>query len=142
VKPVLRKARRSDIPALLAIEHASFNDDNWRADDFAEEECVVAEVDGAVVGFLVSRETYPGDGKDPPEREIINLAVAPAFRRMGIGKLLLKRELKHRAVLFLEVRESNLAAQKLYSSFGFQEVGRRPKFYANPAETAIVMRMK
>jgi ribosomal-protein-alanine N-acetyltransferase len=142
LKPVLRKARRSDIGALLAVEHASFDDDNWKAEDFTEDDCVVAEVEGAVVAFLVSREIYPGDAKDPPEREIINLAVKPDFRRLGLAKLLLRRELKHRAVFFLEVRESNLAAQKLYKSFGFQEIGRRPEFYANPAETAIVMRMK
>jgi ribosomal-protein-alanine N-acetyltransferase len=43
--------------------------------------------------------------------------------------------------LFLEVRESNEAALKLYRKLGFGEIGRREKYYENPEETAIVMRL-
>jgi len=60
----------------------------------------------------------------------------------GLAALLLKSELAPGCSYFLEVRESNVAAQTLYRKFGFEEVGRRKKYYANPPETAIVMRVK
>jgi [ribosomal protein S18]-alanine N-acetyltransferase len=46
------------------------------------------------------------------------------------------------ATHYLEVRESNIGARKLYQRVGFTEVGRRPDYYTNPIETAIVMQMK
>ena len=88
------------------------------------------------------RETFPGDAQTRAEREILNIAVAPRFRRRGVADLLLSSELASGCSYFLEVRESNVAAQTLYRKFGFKEVGRRKKYYANPPETAIVMRVK
>jgi ribosomal-protein-alanine N-acetyltransferase len=102
----------------------------------------VAEVEGQIAGFLVSRQNFAGDEFSLPEREILNLAVAPVFRRMGIGSALLSEELRTAADFFLEVRESNLAAQELYRRFGFTEVGRRADYYRFPIESAIVMKMK
>lgn len=138
----MRRASPADIPAIVAVEDASFAEDNWRAEDFTGNDCIVAEIDGRVVGFLVSREIFAGSPKETPEREILNLAVAPGFRHRGIGKLLLRTELKRKAVFFLEVRRSNIPAQNLYRLLGFKKIGERPDFYSNPTETAIVMRMK
>lgn len=92
--------------------------------------------------FLVSRETFQGSEHELAEREILNLAVAPSFRRKGIAKTLLGHELRRRAAFFLEVRESNMAAQNLYFQFGFREIARRPRYYQDPSEGAIVMQMK
>lgn len=142
MKPVLRKATRADLPAILEIERAAFAESPWKAEDFLAEDCTVAEIDGRVAGFLVSRQTFPPVNGEPAEREILNVAVASEFRRQGIATALLRHELGHRAVYFLEVRESNLAAQKLYRKLGFQEIGRRPNYYDSPQETAIVMKMK
>jgi [ribosomal protein S18]-alanine N-acetyltransferase len=68
-------------------------------------------------------------------------AVAPRFRRQGIAGLLLRNELKRRAIFYLEVRESNTAARALYGKFGFREISRRTGYYLHPPETAIVMKM-
>jgi ribosomal-protein-alanine N-acetyltransferase len=72
----------------------------------------------------------------------LNRAVAPDRRRAGIAILLLQREFRQKAVFLLEVRESNAAARALYERLGFVEISRRKDYYDNPAETAIVMRMK
>jgi ribosomal-protein-alanine N-acetyltransferase len=96
---------------------------------------VVAEMEGQIAGFLVSRSVHL-------EREILNFAVAPEWRRQGVAKALLEHQLARGGTHFLEVRESNVVAQYLYRRFGFQEVGRRPGYYDLPAESAIVMRMK
>ena len=142
MKPHLRPATEADLPALLEIEQQSFSHPNWTADDFLENDCTVAEIDGEIGGFLVAREIFPGDATSPPEREILNLAVAVPFRRRGVASALLKYELGRKAICFLEVRESNLAAQKLYRKFGFTEIAERPHYYQHPKERAIVMKMK
>jgi ribosomal-protein-alanine acetyltransferase len=139
---VLRPAVPDDIPALLEIEYQSFSHQRWQAKDFLADECIVAEARGRVVGFLVSREISGESGEDLPEREILNIAVIPAFRRMGVAKALLERELNRNAIFYLEVRESNCAAQALYLHFGFAEIGRRSDYYQEPREGAIVMQMK
>jgi ribosomal protein S18 acetylase RimI-like enzyme len=124
VIPLIRPAVPSDLPALVAIETESFS-----------------ELGGQVAAFLISREVFAG-GQVPPEREILNLAVAGRFRRLGIASSLLTFELKRDDIFFLEVRESNHGAQTLYRRFGFTEIGRRRDYYRNPRETAIVMRSK
>ncbi len=78
------------------------------------------------------------------EMEIYRIAVLPNKRRLGYGKMLLNEAKKHAInqgvkQCFLEVRESNCAARKLYGSFGFEEIDRRRRFYRMPDEDAIVM---
>jgi ribosomal-protein-alanine N-acetyltransferase len=85
---------------------------------------------------------FAGDPANPSQREILNVAVAPAFRRQGIATALILHAFRGSGEVFLEVRESNLAAQELYRKLGFLEVGRRYDYYQSPAETAIVMNMK
>ncbi len=127
---------------MIAIERQSFSRPHWKAPEFFQYDTTVAEIEGQIAGFLVSRQTFAGGPDFLPEREILNLAVAPPFRRMGIGSALLAEELRSAGDFFLEVRESNIAAQALYRRFGFAEVGRRAGYYRSPAETAIVMKMK
>lgn len=138
----IRRAERKDAGQLVSIEEESFSHPHWKAPDFFKYDTIVAEAAGRAAGFLVSHQTAPGDAVSPPEREILNLAVALPFRRLGIGSVLLSHELQKTADFFLEVRESNVAAQTLYQRFGFIEVGRRTGYYQFPAETAIVMKMK
>jgi ribosomal-protein-alanine acetyltransferase len=89
-----------------------------------------------LVGFLVARHVSE-------EWELENLVVASAFRGRGFGSQLLRallarvREAESRG-LFLEVRESNAAARKLYQNAGFRETGRRRRYYADPAEDAVL----
>lgn len=142
MKILIRPAELADLPALVAIENESFASPNWHPRDFTKYECFVAEIAGKIAGFLVSRTVDAGDAANLPEREILNVAVAHAFRRRGVATALISREVKRPGQCFLEVRESNLAAQMLYRKLGFVEVGRRPNYYSSPSETAIVMNMK
>jgi ribosomal-protein-alanine N-acetyltransferase len=96
----------------------------------------VAEVEGRVVAFLVTRETAPG------EREILNLAVTAEFRRHGIARAMLREVLGTPGDWFLEVRESNAAAIALYRAMGFRVAGARPAYYIQPVEPGIVMRFR
>lgn len=78
------------------------------------------------------------------EMNINRICTHPAFRRQGAAKALfvaLDNFCRKRGItrFFLEVRESNAAAQALYRSLGFTETGRRPNFYENPAEGAVLM---
>jgi [ribosomal protein S18]-alanine N-acetyltransferase len=142
VSALIREATAADLSALLRIEQESFSNPHWTAEDFFKHECIVAEVDSQVAGLLVAREICPPGANYPPQREILNLAVAAHFRRRGIATALMNHQLSRTATYFLEVRESNLAAQELYRKFGFIEVARRPSYYQSPVERAIVMKMK
>ena len=78
------------------------------------------------------------------ELHILNVATAPAFRRNGVGRLLMmEAESRGRgrgAVLStLEVRKSNEPAIQLYLSMGYRQVGLRPRYYADENEDALVM---
>lgn len=98
----------------------------------------MAVAEGRPAGYLLARHAAD-------EGEILNLGVAPAARRRGIGRALVREGLNALAALgatrvFLEVRESNAAARALYAEFGFGEVGRRRGYYRRPTEDAIVLR--
>jgi ribosomal-protein-alanine N-acetyltransferase len=80
------------------------------------------------------------------EVRLMNLAVIESMRHRGIARSLVATALQtgmsqsaHRAVL--EVRASNLAAQRLYEGFGFSQTAIRPKYYANPVEDAVLMEL-
>ena len=132
----IRTATGDDLPAITAIQAASPEASQWDPAGYLDYDCLVAIEDNRVTGFLVSRETAPG------EREILNIAVELSERRRGVARRLLAAELERaRGQWFLEVRESNLAAFNLYKACGFQEAGRRPSYYDNPAESGIVMKL-
>lgn len=139
----IRPAFDDDLPLLHEIERACFPRSPWEIHQMLEDDCIVAEWDGQVAGFLMSRQVLPALSGKPAEREILNVAVAPRFRRLGLATALLKHEIQKRmAHQFLEVRESNAAARTLYRKLGFVDVGRRVAYYQDPDETAIVMNMK
>jgi len=81
------------------------------------------------------------------EVQILNVAVAPEERGQGYGGLLLGRSIgilrsRGAGIFFLEVRESNAQAIKLYHKLGFRKVGRRRNYYTETNEDALVMRLK
>lgn len=139
---LIRRATPAEAPVLAEIERESFGKPHWTVEDFRRYDCLVGEIEKRIAGFLVSRQTAPALIALPAEREILNVAVLPTYRRLGIASALLKEELRRNAVFFLEVRESNTAAQELYRRFRFAEIGRRPNYYQFPSETAIVMRLE
>ena len=139
----LRRATAADVDAIAAIERLAFSDP-WSRDSFAtlarnpEVFFLAAEAGGAPVGYVVA--WYVLD-----EGEVANIAVAPSARGTGVGALLLDAalaEARRRGVghLFLEVRESNAVARRLYASRGFVELGRRKRYYREPVEDALVLR--
>jgi ribosomal-protein-alanine N-acetyltransferase len=132
----IRAATRDDLAAIAAIQAASPEASQWDPASYLDYDCLVAIEDDHVAGFLVSRQTAPG------EREILNLAVAPFERRRSVGRRLIAAELERsRGQWFLEVRESNAAARNLYKACGFQEAGRRDSYYHDPPESGIVMKL-
>jgi len=97
----------------------------------------VAERAGEIAGFALAR--FAGG-----EMEILNLAVAQAARRQGTGRALVRAAINEGAArgaarAFLEVRESNATALAFYASLGFAPAGRRPEYYRNPVEDALVL---
>jgi len=93
-----------------------------------------------VVGFLVVKLV-------PPEAEVETIAVSAAEQRRGIGKIILsamEKELRAAGVheVLLEVRASNERAREFYGSQGWSETGRRPRYYAEPEEDAVLMSLK
>jgi ribosomal-protein-alanine N-acetyltransferase len=92
-----------------------------------------------ILGFLVAHHLVP-------DWELENIVIAPQELRKGLGKQLLEgllasaRETRG-ACVFLEVRESNTAARALYQKAGFEQMGRRKCYYANPVEDAVLYRL-
>lgn len=97
----------------------------------------VCEQEGQLLGVLQWRNLGQ-------EAEILDLAVRHDHRREGHAAFLLESFMQHACrssvqKIFLEVRESNAAAIALYQKFGFQISGRRPNYYRNPEEAALLM---
>lgn len=88
---------------------------------------------------------YVGSQAVLDEADLMNLAVAPEFRRQGIATKLLE-SLEGRLFasgvrsLSLEVRASNEGAKALYEGLGFAQIGRRPNYYYAPKEDGLILR--
>jgi ribosomal-protein-alanine acetyltransferase len=130
---VVRPCTLEDLKRVQEIESHSNESARWEPEAYLTFECVVAEVNATIAGFMVSRTTAVR------EREILNIAVAPEFRRRGVASTLIGS--LDNGEIFLEVRESNEPARQLYRKLGFAEIGRRPEYYENPPEAAVVMRL-
>lgn len=131
---LLRDAVSADIPAVLEIERASF-DVPWTAEAFLS--CLadgsrfrVAEAEGGeLAGYCITHQVLD-------EAEVYTIAVSPASRRRGAGRLLLRDALEAARLgaalrMFLEVRVTNAAASALYESEGFRRIGTRRGYYRN-----------
>ncbi len=140
----LRPAVEGDLSAIHAIETASFADP-WSLGSFRDtlehmsaRLQVADDARDAILGYSVTWCVAD-------EAEIANLAVTPDARRRGVATALLDSILEQSASLgarhvFLEVRESNVAAQGLYGTRRFEVVGRRKQYYRFPQEDALIMR--
>ncbi|PSH04941.1 MAG: ribosomal-protein-alanine N-acetyltransferase [Acidobacteria bacterium] len=145
----VRRARESDLPVLVAISEAASSDARWTIQQWQDifhtqtpaRHAWIAEDSGAKgvqgIGFLVAQNV----GRD---WELENIAVLPAFRRRGIGRLLLsalqaKARSEEAERILLEVRASNESAIHLYRASGFQPLSRRKSYYLSPLEDALVL---
>lgn len=138
----IRKATPDEAGEIARIEKMCFSvpwSEKAVSDTMQNEDSLflTAYEDDSVVGYI-------GSYFCRPEGYITNVAVSPEYRRRGIGRALIEELIKCGEKLSLsfwtlEVRESNDAAISLYSSLGFESVGKRPRFYSSPEETAILM---
>ena len=139
---IFRKMNFDDIKSVAEIEFKTFSLP-WRLEDFWHEvinqdsESIVGELDGKVIAYACAWLSFN-------EADVANIAVEENFRGCGIGKKLfaeLLNRVKLRGVkaVTLEVRVSNIAAIKLYESFGMRGVGVRKNYYCNPEEDALIM---
>ena len=140
----ITSANASAIPSILSIQHASPSASQWSYEYYAtaiskpDHLVLTAEQDSKILGFMVASNAIP-------EWELQNIAVAPDSRKRGIGRALLT-SLINRAresgakEIRQEIRASNQAAQKLGLSVGFVQDGRRPNYYRNPVEDALLFK--
>jgi len=130
----IEKARKKDLPNILAIENLSFSNP-WSKNQFEESlsNFYVAKKGNKIVGFI-------GIQRLIDEAHILHMATHPDYREQGIARKMLQKAMGSRAKKFiLEVRKSNTAAQSLYKSFGFQVISIRNKYYGDNDEDALVM---
>lgn len=142
---IIRKMTIDDVPTVIELDRISFSlpwpERSFRFEltDNPASRCWVAEIDRKIVGMIVVWLLVD-------EAHVATLATHPDFRRRGIAKRLLSHALQHlidegAESSFLEVRESNLPAQEMYRKFGYEESGRRPRYYKDNDEDAILMRL-
>jgi ribosomal-protein-alanine N-acetyltransferase len=140
----IRCAIPADIPAMLKLERDASTAAHWSTEQYESafsgagpsRVLLIIEEDTIVQGFIAARALGA-------EWEIENIAVAGSVRSRGLGTLLLGEVLnlargRDAKAVFLEVRESNRSARRLYEKWAFVESGRRKRYYAEPDEDAIV----
>ncbi len=139
---MIRKMTGRDLDEIMQIELESFSLP-WSRQSYENElsnqyaTYMVADCEGDVAA-------YGGIWVVADEAHITNVAVAPQHRRKGMGTRVLQALVeaarqKRASRIYLEVRVSNDAARKLYSGQGFKPAGRRPAYYSDNNEDAVVM---
>jgi ribosomal-protein-alanine N-acetyltransferase len=151
----VRRATAADIPAMMDLERQSASAAHWSAQQYEslfvtvsgqqQSERVAWIVEAArgapeIQAFLIAHRV-------DAEWELENIVVAANARRKGVGAGLLSELVEYArtargAEIFLEVRESNAGARSLYRKMGFEEKGLRKSYYSDPAEDAILCRLK
>lgn len=140
---VLTKMTPAHVAQIAELEKICFSDP-WSARSIASElenplSLWLVALDGeAIAGYIGSQSVLD-------EADMMNLAVAPGYRRQGLGErlvLALLDRLGNRGVcrLSLEVRDSNVPALALYTKLGFRQIGLRPNYYLEPREDARILR--
>lgn len=146
VRPLLRALHEHDLDAVMAIELRGYPFP-WTRGIFVD--CLRAgypalamEDAGALVGYAVL--SVAAD-----EAHLLNICIDPLVQTRGLGRRLLRAMVQrardhHAQRIFLEVRPSNAPALALYHTEGFNEIGRRPRYYpaAVGREDALVMAME
>jgi [ribosomal protein S18]-alanine N-acetyltransferase len=142
---LIEDMRPEDVPQVLAIEKASFTtpwseilfmNEIYKAGSMPK----VARLDGEVIGYICANQVLD-------EGHILNVTVHPEYRRQGVAAELLSRMTaffceKGCKVIFLEVRDSNSDAIRMYEKAGFRVMSRRKKYYTLPEEDAVNMEMR
>ena len=142
---LFRSMTSADLDEVMVIERSAFRYP-WSSRFFLKElqvQCarsLLAEIDGKILGYVLFW-LLPG------EIDIHNIAVHAGYRRRGIARSLLQQviaEGRGRSLtrITLEVRRSNMPAQKLYESIGFVTIGLRKGYYSDDGEDALAMALE
>jgi ribosomal-protein-alanine N-acetyltransferase len=137
---IIRSAGLDDVPAILALEREAASAAHWTPEQYTRLVewglVLVAEEETTISGFICAQALAE-------EWEIENVVVATQVRRRGIADALLQELVRHirsqaGVTVWLEVRESNQPARRLYEKHGFREAGRRRGYYQDPVEDAVL----
>ena len=127
---------------IVKIERESFSTP-WSADSLRQ----AGQMENSIFLTVTEKETAVGFGcilLVAGEGELVDIAVSPAYRKLGLGQMLMTALLTEAAnreteQVFLEVRQSNTPARTLYEKNGFTAIGLRKKYYKDPEEDAVLM---
>ncbi|MCD2441694.1 ribosomal protein S18-alanine N-acetyltransferase [Agromyces sp. SYSU K20354] len=155
---LMRRAKLSDLDAIMRLERETFTDDAW------PEDAMRREIESPHGYYLVAVDEpiTASDAADEPgpalrgyagllapsgseQGDIQTIAVDPSSRGMGLGRglmhaLITAARRRHVTELFLEVRADNPIARALYDSLGFEQIGVRPRYYRGGVD-AVLMRL-
>lgn len=152
--PYVRLAARADLAALVALEKAAFPDAPWTRDSLERQvvsrDCLVlvahpprAHLPAAYGAFRTLVEDDPEDAAASGEAELLRLATDPPHRGRGLGGLVLANGLERLGrqgvgLVHLEVAAGNRTALALYRRAGFEQVGRRPRYYRDGSDALLL----
>ncbi|HFU3715625.1 TPA: ribosomal protein S18-alanine N-acetyltransferase [Streptococcus suis] len=125
--------------AVLAVMQSVYDQSPWNLEQIAssmasqDEDYYLAYEGQELVGFLAVQTVLD-------EMEILQIAVRADFQRLGIASQLMAAVMDWEGDIFLEVRESNSAAQALYTRQHFTKIGKRKDYYRHPVEDAVLMK--
>lgn len=125
--------------AVLAVMESVYEQSPWTLEQIVtslasqDEDYYLAFEGQELVGFLAVQTVLD-------EMEILQIAVKADFQRLGIASQLMAAVMDWEGDIFLEVRESNSAAQALYTRQHFTKIGKRKDYYRNPVEDAVMMK--
>ncbi len=140
---IVREIALDDLDKILEIENMTFSTP-WTRESFLKEirdnhlaKYLLIEYKGEIVG-------YGGMWFIMDEAHITNIAISKNFRKKKLGSFLVKSMIEYAELqgikrMTLEVRDSNIAAQRLYSKYGFKPYGIRPRYYQDNNEDAVIM---
>lgn len=137
------KMQEAHVSQVAELEKICFRDP-WSVKSVSDEltnplSLWLVAIEGDRVAGYVGSQTVMG------ETDMMNVAVHPDFRRSGIAEALIReleiqlKSLESRC-LTLEVRASNEPARNLYEKLDFSQIGKRPNYYRNPKEDALILR--
>jgi [ribosomal protein S18]-alanine N-acetyltransferase len=141
IRPMTAADLAELLPLAASLEHVPhWTQDSWLAAIRPPHFALLALQGSTIVGFAVTAVTAD-------VAELLSLAVVPASRRQGVARQLfaaILQQLHPSAIqeLWLEVRVSNEPAIRLYRTLGFEETGRRARYYSAPVEDALLMRLR
>jgi ribosomal-protein-alanine N-acetyltransferase len=142
----IRPMTPADIDQVLAIAASLPTAPHWPASAYLDAQAstpprvaLVAEIDNSIAGFAIASHL-------PPQAELELIAVAPAHQRQGLAQQLFAALIANLRALnvseiLLELRASNHPALALYRRLNFVVNGRRSRYYQNPVEDSILMRL-